>query len=250
MKFEKTEDSHNHSLETLNQLYEYDDFMLSISTVVDLGCGLGDDLKWWATRTTRDEAPLPLNIQCTGIDLTETLSLTKQYSNVTYQQTDFENHIVAPKNGFDILWCHDAFQYARTPIQTLSNWWNIASPGGMLALTVPVTQQIHRRQLAYELPSGCYYHYSMVSLMYMLATTGWDCGSGFFKQTPTDPWIHAVVYKSKHPPLDPRNATWHQLAELGLLSKFAEKSIAAHNCLRQQDLVITWLDHSLMSMAV
>ena len=55
-------DSHQHSLETLNQLYEYDDFMLSLRTMVDLGCGSGDDLAWWATRTTRDDNPQPLNI--------------------------------------------------------------------------------------------------------------------------------------------------------------------------------------------
>jgi SAM-dependent methyltransferase len=250
IKFEKTTDSHEHSLQTLNQLYEYDDFMLSISTVVDLGCGLGDDLKWWATRTTRDEVPQPLNIKCTGIDLTEMLPQVKQHRNIAYQQADFEGKIEAPKNGFDILWCHDAFQYAQNPIQTLSNWWNIASPGGMLALTVPITQQIHRRQLAYELPDGCYYHYSMVSLMYMLATAGWDCGAGFFKQTPSEPWIHAVVYKSQHSPLNPKTASWHKLVELGLLSEYAAKSINAHNCLRQQDLVVTWLDHSLLSMAI
>jgi hypothetical protein len=28
------------------------------------------------------------------------------------------------------------------------------------------------------------------------------------------------------------------------------KSIFAHNYLRQQDLVVPWIDHSLMSMAV
>jgi len=61
MKFERTSDSHQHSLETLNQLFLYSDFMYSIATLVDLGCGFGDDLKWWATRTTDDEPPVPLN---------------------------------------------------------------------------------------------------------------------------------------------------------------------------------------------
>jgi SAM-dependent methyltransferase len=250
MKFETTADSHNHSLGILNQLQQYDDFMYSISSMVDLGCGLGDDLKWWTTRTTRDEPPIPLNIKCTGVDLFDNLPLTKTYPTVSYQKCDFESLVAAPKNGFDILWCHDSFQFALTPVQTLSRWWDIASPGGMLCISVPTTQRIYRRQLDYHLPAGNYYHYTMVNLIYMLATAGWDCRSGFFKQAPNDTWLHAVVYKSKHEPLDPKTASWYRLSELDLLPASADVSINAHGYLRQQDLIVPWLDHSLMSMAV
>ena len=243
-------DSHRHSLETLNRLYDYDDFMASIKTVLDLGCGTGDDLAWWATRTTRDENPQPLNIRCTGIDLAPTLNISQQYNNLFYQSGDFEDTIVPPPQGFDILWCHDSFQYAHAPVTTLSNWWQIASPGAMLYLAIPTTQRIHRSQLDYHLLSGCYYHHTMVSLIYQLATAGWDCRSGFFKQAPADPWIHAVVYKSTHKPQNPKTTTWHALSELNLLPETADRSIAAHNYLRQQDLVVPWLDHSLMSMAL
>jgi len=250
MTFAHPGDSHQHSLETLNQLDKYDDFMLSLRTVVDLGCGSGDDLMWWATRTTRDDNPEPLNIKCYGIDLHDSVSVAGRHQNISYQQGNFEDPITAPDGGFDVLWCHDAFQYAVNPIQTLSNWWHIASPGSMLSLTVPVTQQIHRRQLSYALPSGCYYHHTMVSLMYMLATAGWDCGAGFFKQSLTEPWIHAVVYRSGQQPRNPRDTDWHTLSELKLLPESAERSIYTHNYLRQQDLVVPWIDYSLLSMAV
>jgi len=250
MTFIHPGDSHRHSLETLNRLYEYDDFMASIKTVLDLGCGTGDDLEWWATRTTRDEVPQPLNIRCTGVDLAPDLSLTKKYNTVFYQSGNFEDTIPAPTERFDVLWCHDSFQYAHAPVKTLSHWWQLASPGAMLYLAVPVTQRVHRNQLDYHLPSGCYYHHTMVSLIYQLATAGWDCNSGFFRQAPTDTWIHAVVYKSTHAPQDPATATWHRLSELGLLPESAMKSIHAHNYLRQQDLVVPWIDHSLMSMAI
>ena len=250
MTFAHPGDSHIHSQQVLNRLYEYDDFMASIKTVLDLGCGIGDDLKWWATRTTRDENPKPLNIRCTGIDLAPELSLTKQHDNVFYQSVDFESTILPTPDGFDILWCHDSFQYSQAPVKTLSNWWHLASPGAMLYLAVPVTQRIYRGQLDYYLPSGSYYHYTMVSLIYMLATAGWDCRGGFFRQAPLDPWIHAVVYKSAHKPQDPKTATWHRLSELKLLPESADRSVFAHNYLRQQDLVVPWLDHSLMSMAL
>ena len=250
MTFTHPEDSHLHSLQVLNQLYEYEDFMASIKTVLDLGCGTGDDLAWWATRTTRDDNPQPLNIQCTGVDLAPERNLTTRYNNVFYHAVDFENTIIAPPSGFDVLWCHDSFQYAHAPVATLSNWWHLASPGAMLYLAVPATQRVHRSQLDFHLPSGCYYHHTMVSLIYQLASAGWDCGAGFFKQAPADPWIHAVVYKSAHEPQDPKMTTWHALFELGLLPESAAKSVHAHNYLRQQDLVVPWLDHSLMSMAL
>jgi SAM-dependent methyltransferase len=250
MTFIHPEDSHLHSLQVLNRLYEYDDFMASIKTVLDLGCGTGDDLEWWATRTTRDENPQPLNIHCTGIDLAPELPLTKQHNNVFYQSVDFESTIASTPQGFDVLWCHDSFQYAHAPVSTLSRWWHLASPGAMLCLAVPVTQRIHRSQLDYYLPAGCYYHYTIVNLIYMLATAGWDCRGGFFKQAPTDPWIHVVVYKSTHEPQDPKTTTWHALSELKLLPESADRSVFAHNYLRQQDLVVPWLDHSLMSMAI
>lgn len=250
MTFAHPEDSHLHSLQVLNRLYEYDDFMVSIKTVLDLGCGSGDDLAWWATRTTRDENPEPLNIRCTGVDLVPKVDLTKKYNNVLYQYVDFESDIAPTPQGFDVLWCHDSFQYAHSPVKTLSNWWHLASPGAMLYLAVPVTQRIHRGQLDYHLPSGSYYHYTIVNLIYMLATAGWDCRSGFFKQAPMDSWIHAVVYKSTHEPQDPKTTNWHALSELKLLPESADRSVFAHNYLRQQDLVVPWLDHSLMSMAL
>jgi len=168
--FRNAEESHAHSLQTLDVLFEHDDFMSSIDSVIDLGCGSGIDLEWWATRTTRDENPIPLNIDCTGVDLHNNLSLTKRYTNVRYQQTDFETSIVlGKKNKFDVLWCHDAFQYAIDPIGTLSHWWNIANDSAMLVIVVPQTTVMAQRSQAFYQPSGCYYHHTMVSLMHMLA---------------------------------------------------------------------------------
>lgn len=242
-----SEQSYMHSLETLNALYEYDDFMSSITSVVDLGCGEGKDIEWWATRTTRDDNPQPLNIKCTGVDVLDELVIARDHPNVTYQKTDFEGPIYPPAGGkFDILWCHDSFQYAINPVATLTNWWNIASEGAMLVLIVPQTTNIRRHQLSFTQESKCYYHYTIVNLIHMLAVSGWDCKHGFFLKKPRDPWLHAVVYKSNVGPQDPKTTDWHRLSELNLLPETADKSVFAHNELRQQDLVLPWLDHSLM----
>jgi SAM-dependent methyltransferase len=247
--FKNLEEAHEHSLQTLNHLYKYEDFMASIRTMADLGCGAGSDLIWWATRESKDEVPKPLNIKCTGIDLADSLTFPKRHTNISYQSGDFENGELVNPQTFDILWCHDAFQYAQNPIKTLSNWWHWGTPGSMLYLGIPTTQRIHHNQLDFYLQSGCYYHHTMVSIIYMLATAGWDCRSGFFKQVPNDPWLHAIVYKSEHEPVDPKIATWHKLSELNLLPESASRSVFAHNYLRQQDLVVPWIDQSLMSMS-
>lgn len=236
------------SLSILNALREYDDFMESIKTLVDLGCGSGDDLIWWATAATREDVPKPLNIKCTGVDKLDRLSLTQKYSNIIYQCNDFEKKINPPKELFDVLWCHDAFQYCINPIETLVNWRQIASDGAMLMIAVPQTIQIHRRQLNYFLPSGVYYHHTMISLIYMLSASGWDCNTGFFQQLPNDPWIRAVVYKSNNEPLDPKTTTWYELAETKLLPDSASKSILAYGYPRHQDLILPWIDKSFADL--
>jgi SAM-dependent methyltransferase len=246
MMFGNEESSHQHSLETLNILCSYDDFMESIDSVVDFGCGKGLDLEWWATRTTNEDNPKPLNINCTGVDIRNELPVARNYPNITYQKTDFEETIHPPYNRkFDILWCHDAFQYAINPIQTLSNWWSIAAEGAMLAIIVPQTTNIRHHKLAFETPSGCYYHHTLVSLIHQLAVSGWDCKNGFFLKKPQDPWLHAVVYKSGHAPMNPKTTTWFDLREKKLLPDSADNSIYKHSQLRQQDLIVPWLDHSL-----
>ena len=249
MTFRNADESHEHSLQTLNTLFEYDDFMESIGTLVDLGCGAGLDLEWWATRTTRDDNPIPLNIRCTGIDIAKPPSVIKKYSNISYQQMDFEKSLVTPnKAKYDVLWCHDAFQYCINPIQTLTQWRDIAEDGAMLVLSVPQTTNMDIRQLSFVQPSGCYYHHTLVSLMHMLAVTGWDCNSGFFLKRPDDEWIHAIVYKSDHEPMPPSTTTWYELAEKNLLSETAVASIQRHGQVRQQDLTLSWIDKSLSWM--
>lgn len=238
------------SLSILNSLYEYDDFMSSIGTLVDLGCGDGHDLNWWATATTRDENPIPLNIRCIGVDLQDRLGKIKKLPNVSYQLANFEETIHAPsKSLFDVLWCFDAFQYCINPIETLKKWRTIASEGSMLVISVPDTLTIKHRQLAFAQQDGCYYHHTMVSLIHMLALTGWNCNTGFFQKRVNDPWTHAIVYKSEYEPMDPRTTTWHQLSEMKLLPESAERSVYAHGYLRQQDLIVPWIDHSLAIMS-
>lgn len=242
--FKNAEDSHQHSLQTLNELYEHDDFMESVGRVVDLGSGHEAlDSRWWTTRFTRDEEPLPLNIKCTAMDLVDDISHEAK-ATVTYQKVDIET-VSHAKRPYDVLWCHDTFQYMINPLQTLANWWHLAAQNSMLVVIVPQTTNIEYNRLAFDQLSGCYYNHTVVSLIHMLAVTGWDCEAGFFSKQASDPWIRAIVYRSNHLPRDPRACTWYDLAEIGLLPTSAVDSINRHGYLRQQDLLLPWLDKSL-----
>jgi len=206
-------------------------------------------LTWWATVTTRDDVPVPLNIQCTGVDQLQSLPLAANYINMSYQCVNFEDDITLwQQKKYDVLWCHDAFQYCINPLATLVKWREITNDGGMMVLAVPKTIMVHHRQLAYFQQNGCYYHHTMISLIHMLALAGWDCASGFFQETTEDPCIHAIVYKSNQLPKDPRTTSWYELAESNLLPESACKSINSYGYLRQQDLVVPWLDRSLTWM--
>jgi SAM-dependent methyltransferase len=229
----------------LNTLYQYDDFMESIKSIVDLGCGSGLDLEWWATASTRDDSPVPLNISCLGIDVIDTPAVARKYSNATYQQVDFETEFQPQKTNFDILWCNDAFQYCLNPMSTLGRWRKIAATGAMIVLIVPQTTNFKQKQQQFFQPSGCYYHHTMISLIHMLATTGWDCRNGFFLPFRDESWNCAVAYKSEHEPLDPKTTTWYQLDELGLLPESVSKSVKAHGYPVQHELLLPWLDKSL-----
>jgi len=244
--FSKASDSHNHSLQTLNLLYEYDDFMESIDRVVDLGSGSQLlDLEWWVTRTTRDENQVPLEIQGTAIDIEVP---ARQINNVSFTRTDLHSiNARKKKTTFDVLWCHDTFQYLRDPYGALKNWRGIASDDAMLVLILPQTISIENNIQEFNLHPGHTYIHTMTSLLYMLALNGWDCKSGFFKKTPGNPWIHAIVYKSQCEPLDP-GTSWYKLNELNLLPESAEKSIFKYGYPKQCDLVLPWLDKSLTWM--
>jgi len=237
--------SHQHSLGVLETLYQFDDFMQSVQTVIDMGCGTGLDMEWWATRTTRDAARRPLNIRCTGIDRAESCAATSRHKYISYIPQDFEAPIGIHKKKFDVIWCHDAWQFVQDPFRTLSNWRDIATEGAMLVLMVPQTTNLELNRENFEQADHCYWHWTLVNLIHVLAVSGWDCAPGFFLKRPGDEWLNVIVYRSDQAPLDPRTTRWYDLCDRGLLPETAENGIQRWGYLRQQDLVLPWIDRSL-----
>ena len=89
--FRNSQESHAHSRETLDVFYEHDDFMESVGRVADLGSGPDAlDAIWWATATTRDINPIPLNIQVVAVDQFDTFLPAKKVKNHSYQKENLE----------------------------------------------------------------------------------------------------------------------------------------------------------------
>lgn len=246
--FGSPHEKHEHSFKNvLSYMYEYDDFMDSVGRVIDLGCDVeATDMLWWANATTRDETQTPLGIKCVGVNTFEKLNV--KHSSISYQNHDIES-LNRVKRTFDIVWCYDQLQYLLNPYQALSNWWHIAEKDAMLVIAVPQTVNTEYHIQEYNLSLGHKYHYTMPQLIYMLAVSGWDCRSGFFKKTPGDSWLYAIVYKSNVEPIDPKETNIYKLAEqTELLPQCAVDGIHKYGKLRQRDLILPWLDKSLMVM--
>jgi hypothetical protein len=221
--------------------------MESIGRVVDLGCDTeAFNMLWFANATTRDVQQLPLNIKCIGQSNIDKL-LTK-HNGISFQKGAPEM-LSKTKRKFDILYCHDTLQFILNPYQALANWWNIANKDAMLVIAVPQTTNVEFNTLEYNTQMNYKHHYTVPMLLYMLAVNGWDCNGGFFKKAIGNPWIFAIVYRSDTKPMDPNTTNLYKLVdETNLLPDTAVQSITKHGMIKQKDLILPWLDKSLMDM--
>lgn len=240
--FSSATESHEHSLQTLNLLNSYDDFMDGIGVVCDMGCGSGLDLKWWADNCYQDENGnmIPRKIRTVGIDTDIRIAKSMKRNDIRFLEGNFEEKQLA--QPADLIWSHDSFRYAVNPLQTLRYWNEQVNENGMLVLIVPQTINLIYNKLSTRTFPCNFFNHSISSLIYMLAVNGFDCNDGHFTKQANDPWLHCVVYKSNISPMDPRTTSWYQLAEKNLLPESATKCISKWGFLKQEELVTTWLD--------
>lgn len=233
--------SHEHSLKILNNLTEYDSFLDSLQVIADMGCGAGLDANWWANLETRDDPPKPRDYMVYAIDqdISKLESGIRNTGNLRFIQADFEEPCTPRK--VDLIWSHDSFQYSRNPFKCLSSWKSMLNENGMLLLIIPQTTYIENNRLVVSNYSYQYYSYNLLTLTYMLALSGFDTRDAFFYREPNSPWLYAAVYASHHDPVSD-NASWHELAERGLINDTLIESVNKYGYARLEDVVVRWLD--------
>jgi SAM-dependent methyltransferase len=234
--------SHEHSLEILNTLYVYDDFLDNLQVIADMGCGAGLDSQWWATLETRDDPPEPHNYLVFAVDknIQQVEPEIAAIKNINIIEGDFEERTVPTQ--VDLIWAHDSFQHARDPLKCLATWKATLNVNGMLMMAIPQTTYWDYRanRLVVSNHSHQYYSYNLLNLIYMLAITGFDCRDAYFYRKENSPWLYAAVYASEHGPMP--DATWYDLAERKLINDSIINSVNRYGYARLEDTVVAWLD--------
>ena len=241
MYFKNSHDSHQHSLEVLNTLREYDNFLDSLKTIADMGCGAGLDTEWWATLASRDARPQPQNYQVYAVDQTFKefdTQITDRNPNIKTIEDNFET-VTLPTKA-DLIWAHDSFQFAHDPVKCLANWKRNLNVNGMLIVTIPQTTYVSQNKIIVNNYNQLY-NYNILNLIYMLATNGFDCNDAFFYRKLDTPWLYAGVYANNMNPL-PVGTTWYELVDRKLINQSLADGINRYGFARIEDLVIRWFD--------
>jgi hypothetical protein len=76
----------------------------------------------------------------------------------------------------------------------------------------------------------------------MLTVNGFDCRDAYLLKKFSDPWIQMAVYKSDVPVMDPETTNWYDLVDKNLLHPSIVSSINTHGYLKQEEIVMPWLD--------
>jgi hypothetical protein len=241
--FKNRYDSHDHSLRILDLVYCYDSFMDSVTTVCDMGCGAGMDIKWWAECESRDDPPIKRNYICYGVDKDgSVVDGAMLPPNVTVLVDNFET-VITPRK-IDIMWSHDSFQYAMNPLQTLQNWNKNMNTNGMLVLSLPQLTGYFNNRLVTRSYNHVFYNHNVLTMLYMLGVTGFDAKDLYVYKVKGDPWINIVTYKTGEIMESPDKVTWYDLIEKDMVHESIVKSMTKFNYIRQEDLIFSWVDQN------
>ncbi len=234
-----------HSLPILETIRQYDMFLESIRHVADLGCGTGEDVHWWATLENYNDPPEPYNFNCFAVDNNaDRLAQVPTLKNIHKIHDIYDRPHLFPVS-IDLMWAHDSLQYSINPLETLRMWNSYMTVNGMLLLTVPQHTGIEYGKHYSRGYNGCYFHYSPLNLIYMLAVNGFDCRDAYLLKRFQDPWINMAVYKTDVAPMDPLTTTWYDLIDKNLLHPTIVDSVNANGFLKQEEICMPWLDKEL-----
>lgn len=210
-----------------------------------MGCGASEDVNWWATLMNNDEPPEPYNFACHAVDIDGSkLAQIPNLKNIHKYNEKFDADNLFPV-PVDFIFAYDCLQYSTNPLYTLSKWNSYMNVNGMLLLSVPQHTGIeYGRQYSVGY-SGCYYHYTPISLIYMLAVNGFDCRDAYLLKRFEDPWINIAVYKTDIAPMDPATTSWFDLIDKNLLHPSIVDSLNSNGFLKQEEIVMPWLNKEL-----
>lgn len=234
-----------HSLSILELIQQYDTFLEGIRHIADMGCGTGEDINWWATLLKDNEASEPYNFNCFAVDKDASkLAQVPARKNIHKINSYYDKPDIFPI-PIELMLAHDSLQFSANPLNTLKVWNEAMKVNGMLIISVPQHTGIEYDQQYSRGYNGCFIHYTPIMLLYMLAVNGFDCADAYLLKKFNEPWINIVVYKSDIAPMDPNTTSWFDLIGKGLLHPSIVNSLNANGYLKQEEIIMPWLDKEL-----
>lgn len=234
------QESHQHSLVTLNYLSMLDDYLSNIKDICVMGAGLGYDAVWWASLKSPHGRSYNFNVSA--------VEMSPPYGLQTVQgmQWYFEDFSLVKLPPQDLIWCHNALHYSLNPIGTLFHWHNLLRNDGLLIVEIPYTlsisEHLQHNMVNVNMSSGVYHVYTMSSLIIQLASAGFDCRNAHFQFDRENKWLRAAVYKTEDQPK--LYNSLYELRETNRLPYCLDAKLNSIDNFNESDLVLEWIDRT------
>ena len=234
------QESHSHSLVTLNYLSMLDDYLMGLDNICVMGGGMGYDAVWWASLVSPDGQKYNFNV--TAVEVAPPHNI----QTVQGMKWIFEDFSTIELPSQDLIWCHNALHHALNPVATLFHWHKLLQKDGLLIVEIPyslsISQHIQHNTVNVNMVNGMYHVYTISSLIVQLASAGFDCRNAHFQFDKQNRWLRAAVYKTTDEPRVYRSL--YELKDTGRLPYCLDAKLSAIDNFDEKDLVLEWIDRS------
>ena len=234
------QESHQHSLKTLEYLAMLDDYLSGMNNIAVMGAGIGLDAVWWAT--LHNQGGRPYNFNVTAVEIAPSVEI-KTAGKMLWKFEDMST-VELPQQ--DLIWCHNALHHTLNPVGTLFHWHKLLRKDGLLIIEIPYSLSIHRHiehnTVNVAMVNGMYHVYTMSSLIVQLASAGFDCRQANFQLDKESGWLRAAVYKTND---EPRlYNSLYELKETNRLPYCLDAVLGGIDAFNESNLVLEWIDRS------
>ena len=221
----------------------FDDSMFDQNLdVLDVGCGLGLQADWWASRRPKHEADrygMKEFTECHAVDLYEPDAGLKD--KFYFRKEDFHK-MSFDDNQFDIVWSHLSLEYSPKPLEALKEWRRVCKDDGHIYITVPGSFKKKFGRIHTEMKPGQQSWFTVPILMQQLAYAGFNPRNGYFQADFKNGLIRALVPANPDSVgFDPLVTSMYELAENGLFNDWVNGMIAERGTFDESKLVIQWV---------